>query len=1054
MADPLSIASGVAGIVSLGMTVCQGLMEYYGAWKGYEADVTAIMNSIDHLFRTLQQFEDRLGDTTHLKKDAVDSLERSINACRYGVSELEKKLGKIRDRGRPGKLGMLEYHSRRALYPFKTSTLAKLQEIVGELRQNMMFAAGVLQLDSNILTAQKLDEISSGMTVLGEKITRLHLATAIKDWLKAPDPSSNYNMAVEKRESTTGEWFVLNDDFKTWLDHPASLIWLHGGAGCGKTVLSSTIITATQLSSNDSDTTAVIYYFFDFNDPAKQRFDNLIPSLVQQLAVRDAQAQSVLERLYDRHESGSSRPPTDQFLETFRDMLQTGRSEQVYLIIDALDECSSVEDLLENVLRRIILWRLPKLHILTTSRLNKEIQMSFDELSVLHLPIQSSVVDNDIKTFVTKQMLRDRWWNKWTNAIRQEVIDSLTQKANGMFRWAVCQLQELRKSINVKMLRRLLSGLPRTLDDTYKRILGNVDSEYTEYAIRLFPWLCFTLRPSTLEEVNEMLATKPSTEYTIDEEEFFDDPYDLQQICFSLLTITSEPLPHLTSSAQEITLSPVLRLAHYSVKEFLLSDRLSGPIATFKVAEADAHAMITEICIKALLRLNDLDPYSLESLATRPLAQYAARYWFEHFRKSLQTSAAEKLSRMALILLRSDSVAFESMLTIYDIDSAQPFTYGVYSNPISPFYYVAATGLHTLAEVLLRQDPLLSRRKVSEGLHGSPLKAAICNNDIFMVRTLLQHGISISEDRDIERPHKLTRAGTVLIIEPAAYGHSPLAAAVDENHEHIVDLVLDHMEPGLAGYSDCEVALRILESRSEEISMEIIGKILQLTIESANLTSEKKPANEGVFTKYIGSCTRVGNAKLMQAMLTAGADPNTRVLGYTILYEACKVGSYDCVRILLSAGADIHSISPRGETHFRINSSTTRASSQDEEETCLHATAKSPVPRPCISHSDLDTDHKTWKIINLLLDSGGNPDAPCCTGQTPISLWFHWSPLRIVREGKGTMYDLKTTIARKSALLANKDMSNTWVAFAIQFHAILVVRRAMRRRLQRKLQRA
>ena len=330
MADPLSIAASVAGLVSFGLEVCRGLTDYYEAWKGYEADVTALQNAIDNLVHILVHFEDRLRSPIHLKPDAVKTVLSHVAACREGLNTLQAKLDKVRARSGSGRMDKLDRFARRATYPFKASTLAKLQEIVGELRQNLMAALGVLQLDHALLTAQKLDEISSGIAVLQDTTTKSFLSAAIKAWLKAPDPSTNYNTALGKREATTGEWFVLSGDFTQWLRQPNSVLWLHGGAGCGKTVLCSTIITATKLAAETDGSSAVLYYFFDFNDPEKQQPLKLVISLAQQLAVRDSEAQSALEQLYALYE-GLHKPTLDQLLATFHTMIQVLLTESCLL---------------------------------------------------------------------------------------------------------------------------------------------------------------------------------------------------------------------------------------------------------------------------------------------------------------------------------------------------------------------------------------------------------------------------------------------------------------------------------------------------------------------------------------------------------------------------------------------------------------------------------------------------------------------------------------------------------------------------------------------------
>ena len=59
------------------------------------------------------------------------------------------------------------------------------------------------------------------------------------------------------------------------------------------------------------------------------------------------------------------------------------------------------------------------------------------------------------------------------------------------------------------MLRKSLATLPRTLDQTYDRILIAIGEEYSEYAMRILQWLTFSARPLSVEEVAERSAAEP-----------------------------------------------------------------------------------------------------------------------------------------------------------------------------------------------------------------------------------------------------------------------------------------------------------------------------------------------------------------------------------------------------------------------------------------------------------------------------------------------------------------------------------------------------------------
>ena len=47
-------------------------------------------------------------------------------------------------------------------------------------------------------------------------------------WLKPPDPTTNYNTAIEARQVGTGAWFIQSQDFVDWTTTPGSFMWICG----------------------------------------------------------------------------------------------------------------------------------------------------------------------------------------------------------------------------------------------------------------------------------------------------------------------------------------------------------------------------------------------------------------------------------------------------------------------------------------------------------------------------------------------------------------------------------------------------------------------------------------------------------------------------------------------------------------------------------------------------------------------------------------------------------------------------------------------------------
>lgn len=57
MADPLSIASGVAGLLSFGIQVTQTLVDFYSAYKNQTPDLAKITLNLQNLLSILQSLD-------------------------------------------------------------------------------------------------------------------------------------------------------------------------------------------------------------------------------------------------------------------------------------------------------------------------------------------------------------------------------------------------------------------------------------------------------------------------------------------------------------------------------------------------------------------------------------------------------------------------------------------------------------------------------------------------------------------------------------------------------------------------------------------------------------------------------------------------------------------------------------------------------------------------------------------------------------------------------------------------------------------------------------
>ena len=144
MTDHFSVASGAVGVVSLGLTVCQALLQYYSSWRHAQKDVDAMCASLKGLTKTFRLVKITIKDR-EFNQPVVDRVTASIDLCETGVDELDAKLLKVKMTPVKEDGYQIQGRFRRALYPFRESTPLKLREMISDLRDKLSFAISTLQ---------------------------------------------------------------------------------------------------------------------------------------------------------------------------------------------------------------------------------------------------------------------------------------------------------------------------------------------------------------------------------------------------------------------------------------------------------------------------------------------------------------------------------------------------------------------------------------------------------------------------------------------------------------------------------------------------------------------------------------------------------------------------------------------------------------------------------------------------------------------------------------------------------------------------------------------
>jgi hypothetical protein len=135
--------------------------------------------------------------------------------------------------------------------------------------------------------------------------------------------------------------------------------------------------------------------------------------------------------LFSSCRNGQRHPPINALLEVTQQTVQD--FTQVYV---ALDECTQRPELMD-VLKTVAGWRLNNLHLLMTSRKERDIKRALegyiDEEDAICL--QRDVVDKDIQRYVQQRLFNNKRLQTWRRdaTIRQEIEAALMRGARGMY---------------------------------------------------------------------------------------------------------------------------------------------------------------------------------------------------------------------------------------------------------------------------------------------------------------------------------------------------------------------------------------------------------------------------------------------------------------------------------------------------------------------------------------------------------------------------------------------------------------------------------------------
>jgi len=335
--------------------------------------------------------------------------------------------------------------------------------------------------------------------------------------------------------------------------------------------------------------------------------------------------------------------------------------------------------------------------------------------------------------------------------------------------------------------------------------------------------------------------------------------------------------------------SKIVQFSHFSVKEFLVSDRLrtseAGNTRNGHILLDAAHTVLARACLTVLLHLDEKT--DKKRLATFPLALYAAQHWFEHAKYE---NVAPQVEDAMEELFNPSNPYLTSWVWIHDVDqegfrkSIDTVTDTMSRPEGTALYYAVSCGLCGPAKYLISTHG--EDVNAECGNRGTPLHGASNKGHLDAVSLLLDHGAEVN-----------TTNGREI---------TPLCEAYDGRHLQVMQLLLEHGAAPDVRYDHFGL---LTHEASYSGQAEVTSLLLQHNADVNAISSHS-------FTP-LHWASSYGHADVAQILLEHGADIDALSKFGSPLFQAVNNDHFDVTRLLLEHGANTQIRGIRDWTPFQ-----------------------------------------------------------------------------------------------------------------------------------------
>jgi Cdc6-like AAA superfamily ATPase len=205
----------------------------------------------------------------------------------------------------------------------------------------------------------------------------------VLDWLTLVDYGPQQTEYIKRRQPGTGQWLLDSPEFQTWLNIENQTLFCPGIPGSGKTILTSIIVEELSRRFSNDPTIGITYIYCNFRRQ-DQQIDQLLASLLKQLAESQPSLLGTVKDLYNRHKMKRTRLSLEEISRSLQAVATL--YSRVFIIVDALDECQVSDGCRQRFISGLFsLQAKCGANLLVTSRFIPDITERFDQAITLEI---------------------------------------------------------------------------------------------------------------------------------------------------------------------------------------------------------------------------------------------------------------------------------------------------------------------------------------------------------------------------------------------------------------------------------------------------------------------------------------------------------------------------------------------------------------------------------------------------------------------------------------------------------------------------------------------